>query len=152
MGGDDTSDFVIEAIEVVKNGLEIGENSQDAHAFLVLISLPKRVRITLPCPEPLEDDPTLRGCAPLPAVPTDFGLILRTGSGPGSASVCPVAPDCPASRNIWCSAGMIGRTWRLRPVTSCASPSTTNLSCALSLLLLVFIPSTLACTSRCFSS
>ena len=41
-GGDDTSDFVIEAIEVVKNGLEIGEDSQDAHAFLVLISLPKR--------------------------------------------------------------------------------------------------------------
>ena len=50
---------------------------------------PNGVRITLPCPKLKDDDPTLRACAPLPAVPTDFGLILRTGSGPGSASVCP---------------------------------------------------------------
>ena len=55
-----------------------------------------------------------------------------------------VEPDWPASRNIWWRAGIKGRTWRLSPVTSCARPSTTSFSCALSLLLLVFIPSALA--------
>ena len=36
-----TNEFVIQAIEVVKNGLEVGEDSRHTYSLLVLISLPK---------------------------------------------------------------------------------------------------------------